>query len=1620
MKATINRIAILAMAFLPFWAFAQQFPSSVTKSSPSQSSNPKLQQGQSPKNVVKGTTPPPAVYPVCAFDEMNAEHCLEDHQFQEELQRYLKDGLPLLAASGGEKSAVEPLLTVSVVVHVIHNGEPVGQGQNISDAQVLEQIAVLNEDFASLNSQFYNTPSQWMGVAGFPNIQFCLATKKPDGSATNGIDRRQMAVTGTSWNNNNINSTIKPATNWNPNKYFNIYVLPIPGTTAQGGVVGYSNYPVPGQIGGSADGLVIDYRWFGGPSFPVSGYRPVTHETGHYLGLPHPFNGNSCSLDDGISDTPNIDGPTRDKATLNCENSYPAGPVSCGNEHMYVNYMDYVTENCYTSFTAEQVNVMRAVLNGTSNSFGYGSRNGLIQNAPQQCSIPATDAGITRLVSPNNISCTNGSQLTPVVSLRNFGTNDLTAVTIKYKVNNGAVVNYNWQGNLFPGENEDVSLAPFMPSNGNYSLTFWTSQPNGQTDQRISNDSVSVNRFTYLATAPPSFENVESETGFPTSEGIFDLNVSNDVFTWQVTNDASGYGQGSTAFVFDNYNDINGENPLGTIDALITRHFDFTNVNDATLKFDVAYAPYIEDVGDSLIVLVATNCSQVFNAVVYRKGGVELSTAPTTTSEFTPTAAQWRTETIDLSAFDGMSDVTIALVNKSAFGNRLFLDNIGIGRSCNALSTNLTNVQADGCSSACDGAATVQVANANGAVQYAWAGAPNIVGATNTQLCSGSTTVTVTDAIGCTKTVEVQITGMEAAELSTGSTMVTGFGLSNGTATVNIQSGTGPFTYIWSNGQQFANTANTSSTISNLATGTYQVTVTDGSGCATTASMTVGSVCDGFGIANITPTMVSCFGGNNGSIIVTPLGGAAPFAFNWSNGQTTATATNLTAGTYLVTVTSSNGCPATTQATVTQPTLLSLSIAVTPQTQNGVNNGSATASATGGVSPFQYAWSNGMSGPSIGNLAPGSYTVTVTDANGCTATSSTTVNPVSCGSLSGSLNLENLDCFGANTGAASVAINGGSGSYNYQWFNGATASQIGNLPAGSVGVTITDGIGCVLNLDGTITQPTQLLANASATEETLAGAANGSASVAPTGGVSPYTIHWGNGASTSSITGLAPGNYAYTITDANNCVTSGQVNVSTSTCFITLALSAIPTTCPDLANGSATVTVSAGGAGPFTYLWSNGGTTSTVNQLTTGVYSVTVSDGAGCSESGEVSLSSNDTAAPSLSLYNQASISLDENGQYSLSPADLVETSSDNCSMVFLEIIPETLSCENLGTVQITVKATDSSGNTVSKTTTVSVLDEVAPSITCPPTFSINTCEAITYAMPTATDNCSSAPVLSLLEGEASGSIFPVGTTKVTWQATDASGNASQCSFEVTVISDLEIEALAKSPSCHGYSDGALDFNITGGQAPYDLNWNSPFPQNQLPAGNYFVTVTDAAGCSKIKGVDLTEPDEIFVNVNNIEPATTGQSNGIIDFTVFGGTAPYTINWLKGGVILPNFNPDAAPAGSYQIRVLDNNGCIYLSGLIVVTTVSSSAEKELEQRMVISPNPSSGLFYLQTGLPLNEPIHLEIFEATGSLLLRQPIEAPSQVIDLQAFGSGVYWAKIQMGEAVVWRRLVKI
>ena len=386
--------------------------------------------------------------------------------------------------------------------------------------------------------------------------------------------------------------------------------------------------------------------------------------------------------------------------------------------------------------------------------------------------------------------------------------------------------------------------------------------------------------------------------------------------------------------------------------------------------------------------------------------------------------------------------------------------------------------------------------------------------------------------------------------------------------------------------------------------GTYNVTLTVTSTvpCVTTVTHAV--------TVNPLPTVAVAPanpGICQGSSIACTASGANTYAWSPPTGLSATTGTTVTANpaattTYSVTGTDVNGCTNTTSFTVTVSPIVTPTITVV-NASCGLSNGSATASPAG----LSYLWSNAQATQTIGNLAAGNYTVTVT-SNGCTGSAACVV----IGSNAGNVSVTETDehC-GHSDGTATATIIGGTPPYNYTWSNAQNTATITAIPAGNYTVTATDGNGCtatgtvtVSNLAGPSLQIVSIT-NAKCTQP------NGSATVNGINGTPPYTYLWSNGDNIATASNLSPGIYGATVTDANNCIAMNSLTVTDSP-PPTLQTSTTPSNC-GLPNGTATVTVM-GGLSPYTYLWNTTvpQTTPTATNVAAGGYMVTVTDANGC------------------------------------------------------------------------------------------------------------------------------------------------------------------------------------------------------------------------------------------------------------------------------------------------------------------------------------------------------------------------------------------------------------------------
>jgi len=364
----------------------------------------------------------------------------------------------------------------------------------------------------------------------------------------------------------------------------------------------------------------------------------------------------------------------------------------------------------------------------------------------------------------------------------------------------------------------------------------------------------------------------------------------------------------------------------------------------------------------------------------------------------------------------------------------------------------------------------------------------------------------------------------------------------------NTSTGSGLITYAWDFGDGNISTASDPTNTYTVA-GSYNVCLTSSDSCGFDIECQMITVTGGGGCTltvAATSTDESSAGMGDGTAAAAASNGTAPFSYLWSNGQTTALITGLAAGSYTVVATDGNGCTATATVTVQSGSCqLSVTIAITNETTVGSNDGTATAIVTNGTAPYNYSWSTGATTSSISGLAPGVYTCTVIDVNACNSGATGVVQAFQC-AITGTVTSTDETSLGAGDGTASVAASGGTTPYAYLWSNLATTSSISALMPGIYDVTVTDANGCTYTASAAV-NPGGLGCNMTAaiagTDESQSGANDGTATVTVTGGTVPLTVIWDNGATTTTISGLAPGDYTVVITDAVGCFATATYTV---------------------------------------------------------------------------------------------------------------------------------------------------------------------------------------------------------------------------------------------------------------------------------------------------------------------------------------------------------------------------------------------------------------------------------------------------------------------------------------------
>ncbi|MEM9050524.1 MAG: choice-of-anchor L domain-containing protein [Bacteroidota bacterium] len=865
-----------------------------------------------------------------------------------------------------------------------------------------------------------------------------------------------------------------------------------------------------------------------------------------------------------------------------------------------------------------------------------------------------------------------------------------------------------------------------------------------------------------------------------------------------------------------------------------------------------------------------------------------------------------------------------------------------------------------------DGSATVIPSGGTEPFEYLWNDPGAQTTQTATNLEAGTYEVLVTDDNGCTETGTITLSAPEPVTASIDNiTDVLCNGEATGEVTILPTGGVGPYTVVWNTvPPQFGVTA------TGLEAGFYTASITDVNGCQGTTEVEILEPTDPL-TGTITTTNVICNGELNGTASADIDGGTPPYSYDWSPapGQDQSSITGIPAGSYGLIVTDDNGCVINLPFTITEPDELVINtLSELDPACNGFDDGVLEVLADGGTGPYDYSWNTTpvQTTPQIENLGPGSYTVTVTDANGCTAEETYSLTEPVLLEV-GLIQLEQPTCDGFSDGSIEIEATGGTAPFDISWntIPPSNTALIENLPEGSYTVTITDANDCEATQTFDLIAPEPLSAQITNIENVLCnGDATGTVTIDVSGGTPNYTITWNDPLSQTGTTAsnLAAGVYTATIVDDNGCTLDFEVEITEPTDPLAASITAqTDVLCFGDGSGSATVTAT-GGSGSYSYLWDDplGQQTATASGLAAGSYTVTVSDNNGCATPVVVPVTIGGpiaelelTLTPSIfgggfnvACAEDSTATIDLGISGGTPPYDILwnlpglDTSTD-----------EDLS--NLAPGEYSVTVTDDNGCAA----------EANITLTAPPALSIEatTTPSDCFGIPTGE---LSITISGGVPGYTANWTGPNGFTGTGTSFTNLEGGVYIVTVEddngctlvdaVTVVQPedivITIDSLSDfngfNLSCYNSSDGEIYTTPSGGTPPYDYQWNAPNDPNfsnledvtDLSAGTFEVVVIDDNGCVQNEIVELVAPDTVDVDftvseyLNGFNISCFGEADGSIEATPVAGVAPLSYIWIGSNGFGPSTdNPiENLEAGEYSVFIEDADGCTAVETITII------------------------------------------------------------------------------------------
>ncbi len=887
------------------------------------------------------------------------------------------------------------LVTIPTVFHIVHFNAT----QNISDAQCIAQLNQLNLDYAHLNTDTNNTPAPFLALAANTNIQFCMAQRDPSGNATTGIERRQI-TTNTSWttNDNVKHFALGGLDAWNSSDYLNIWVCNL-----GSGLLGYAQFPGGGLA--SEDGVVVLYTTVGSMLSPGTNAsyglgRTATHEVGHWLNMYHIWgdDGTACSGSDQVNDTPNQAGnnfgcPTYPLLDA-CATSAPGA--------MFMNYMDYVDDNCMNMFTAGQGARMAALFATGGARVSLLTSQGCVPVVTAQCTgVPPAGT----LTSTKDTFCNGGTATLTC----NGAYSGLGGITFQWQTStNGGITWANATGTSTNSAYVASSIVGVIQyqcivtcTNSSQSILVGPYTLYGYGISSVDNDTACLagtmnlvaNGFGPINWYATSTSNTVINTG-----SNFSVTLSGDTtFFVNSVGATTNYSVGP----------VNNTFSASTSSAGLTNGETFRVFSDCTI--DTVFA-YPNSAGNIKVNLVDSATNAIISSITIAVTAAQVNTKVAIPVSFNCTAGT----TYEMSAsgstvtglfrnntgavypysLAGILSIVHTITNQA--GRYYFFYDWKLHTGCatpripvNVHIANLNMSIANGaiCGSGSSTTMNTIVTGGSNPITYTLNGTTSNTTGIFTNITPNTYTISVIDANGCTSSSITSVSQSPAILSSAASSGVTCFGNCNAIITVNASAGSGGFMYNVNNG-----TNQTANSFTNICPGTYTVNITDANGC--TESNIVNVIEPPLMNTQIVNQNIPCYGNTNGSTTITNSGGITPYTYSFNNSAftTTNTYSGLATGVYTVVCADANNCQQTYTITFLQPDSITITPTITPVTN--FNNGTILITATGGTPLYSYRLNGGayQFGNFFSGLVPGIYVIDVKDSKECVKSMTVSVN----------------------------------------------------------------------------------------------------------------------------------------------------------------------------------------------------------------------------------------------------------------------------------------------------------------------------------------------------------------------------------------------------------------------------------------------------------------------------------------------------------------------------------------------------------------------------------------------------------------------------------------------------